>query len=143
MPFDGQITDFAPVAVPIVAPFDFDTATGDERLIELARWLDHDQRWRDHTLVWDYANVVGTTDEGCGTSGCALGLAKIVMPGFYTFGRGYFGSAMQAFGLSADDVWFLFNGGFFSEDNSLTHDNVAPGHVATAIRQFVYNRTGA
>lgn len=52
MPFDGS--SFPQVSVPTVAPFCFETATPDERLLELARMLENEQEWRNMRMEWDF-----------------------------------------------------------------------------------------
>ncbi len=138
MPFDPL--GFEDIQVPVVKPFDFETATPDERLLELARNLDREGEWRNHRLVWDFAVVRAHTQEGCGTAGCALGVAAIIFPRFKTLGLGYFSSAQEAFALNKTEVMELFNSGLPTKLGIL-HEDVTPGMVATAIREFVANRS--
>lgn len=134
MPFDGK--DFPLIAVPVVKPFDFDTASPDERLLELARWLEDEQAWRDKIIVWDYLYVEQPTTAHCGTAGCALGLASKVWPGFASF------EAYDVFDMAEADGQSVFFGlevhRFYGVD---LMSKVTPGMVATAIREFVAART--
>lgn len=141
MPFDGPITDYAPVVVPTVAPFDFGTATPDERLLELARMLEDEQAWRDTRMEWNFSSI-RLQSNICGTAGCAVGLAQIVWPKFLFNDHGNDRSEI-VFGLDLDNEWGQLFGNGLAMSLGLTLAAVTPGHVATAIRQFVATRQGA
>lgn len=148
MPFDGK--DFPLVTVPTVKPFDFDTATPDERLLELARLLENEQEWRDSRMAWDFNRTLDTAAASpCGTAGCAMGLAHLTWsnfcpasyrPGFFSIFDAeksackHFNITLVQYGRLFDERMALNNGGY---------QNVTPGMVATAIRQFVANRQSA
>jgi len=141
MPFDGK--DFPLVAVPTVKPFDFDTASPDERLLELARWLEDEQAWRDRLLSWDYYTVKSFCPEAeCGTAGCAVGLAETIWPQFLIIDPfDVENRVMTAFDLTVkqgDDLFFGTNLVGFGVE--FMHQ-VTPSMVATAIREFVAART--
>jgi len=136
MPFDSLTFD--DVSVPVAKPFDFDTATPDERLCELARLLENEQEWRD-MMIWDYG-VELQTGGICGTSGCAMGLARVTWSGYAAiFQRNIF-AEKEAFDLTSKQADFLFGGEAYGGKDS---DYITPGMVATAIRQFVANRQSA
>ena len=139
MPFDGK--DFPLVAVPTVKPFDFDTATPDERLLELARLLENEQEWRSSLIEWDYSeSLYRDPSAGCGTAGCALGLASIAWRGFGKLGSFELSRASHLarmhFAMTERDVDHIFIGGF----TRLEFEAVTPGMVAAAIREFVAKR---
>jgi len=146
MPFDGK--DFPLIAVPTVKPFDFDTATPDERLLELARLLENEQEWRDGRMVWDFWEIFDhwePQDGSCGTAGCAIGLASLSFPSFSTGIPEVEGSeprgdaARIRFDLTNDQMDALFAQGL-ANSVSLPMAEVQPIHVATAIREFVAKR---
>lgn len=148
MPFDGKLTDFIPV--PTVKPFDFDTATGDERLLELARWLDDDQAWRDKVMAWDFTTVLSEPKRRwgfsifpvCGTAGCALGLARMIWPQFDCDYRSRRDDGEIHFNITRDEWFDLFDEALAIRLGVKMFD-VTPGMVATAIREFVSKRSAA
>lgn len=146
MPFDG--TNFAPIAVP-TKPFDFVTATPDARLLELARWLDDEQAWRDRKISWNFMTVHNKDDSSpCGTAGCALGLAYAIWPEFADSkdarddSSTAFETAKELFDLNGEEACDLFDIGL-AIARKIKMRAVTPGMVATAIRQFVAKRSAS
>ena|ERR1700754_740217 len=143
MPFDGK--DFPLIAVPTVKPFDFDTATGDERLLELAKHLEDDQVWRNRLMVWDFSTVRASVSGECGTAGCAAGLASALWGRRKVFGRELVidnPKFLRVFGITEDESNSLF-GWELSRKRQIPMMDVTPGMVATAIKEFVANRQAA
>ena len=148
MPFDGR--DFPLIAVPTVAPFCFETATGERRMLELASWLENDERWNNRLIKWNFNEVSAPIELSCGTAGCAIGLASAIWPQWPELDREANGkasiysainSAADMFSISSEDAAHLF-GWELAEDLGLFRPkDVSPGMVATAIREFVANRS--
>lgn len=146
MPFDG--TTFPLIAVPTVAPFCFETATPDERLLELARWLEDEQAWRDSKMEWNFSTSEAHSSI-CGAAGCAVGLAMILWGP--SFRNGDFWEGTTAFDISDKQWWNLFGRGlaehlgFYGadENDESVYGLVTPGMVAAAIREFVAKRSAS
>jgi hypothetical protein len=132
-------------------PFVYEDATPEERLVELARLLEHEEEWRGWLLEWDYATELltkpacGSTiftlrkmlyPNECGTSGCALGLAVMKWPAFCHPFDDFASAAMQAFGFSDQQVDRLFYGEAFGHN----YAKVTPGMVALEIRKLLRRR---
>lgn len=142
MPFDGIGSRF--IEVPTITPFCFETATPDARLLELARWLEDEQAWRDSRMVWMYELVSMSLSGPCGTAGCAMGLASKLWPSFGKISNDDLSVAerlaMSAFSLSMREVCWLFEGDAYP---NTPLSEVTPGMVATAIREFVAARSAS
>jgi hypothetical protein len=122
------------VEVPTAKPFNFDTATGHERLAELARALDHEEEWRSK-IEWDY-NVV-EMETRCGTAGCAIGLARAL------WGSNPHATSFETFGIlerEASEIFYGYHRSYPADPldvDNCDFDAVTPGMVANAIRDVL------
>lgn len=130
MPYDSF--GFKDLEVPVSKPFDFDAATPDERLLELARLLENEQEWRDRLIGWNFEVILEGAKNSCGTAGCAVGLAETVWGDRFL-------NIYGAFDLCGSEAFDIFGCGL-ADGLGLEMSEVQPIHVATAIREFVAKR---
>lgn len=142
MPYDGDIKQFDRTLVPTARPFDFDAATPNERLLELAGWLERQDLWEGRLLEWDFTYPRAKIEHSCGTAGCAIGLADILWPqaGFEANSSRWNGAnIMDAFGLDEYELVSLFTSNF-ADERGLEMNEVTPAMVAAAIQDLVAKR---
>lgn len=132
MPFDS--TPWPEVIVPVKLPFNFETATPDDRMLEGVRILRHNEEWEGKIMLWNYSTVLDKTRaHPCGSVGCAMGLFHLL------WGDLFFRDAQikQALGLNDEQVHRIFYGGSLTYQEYTT---VRPHHVAAVMLEIVRKR---
>lgn len=138
MPFDGQ--NFEPIKP------DLSFATDDEGLLRLAALLESEQEWRDTKMIWHFPVTIekrALNESGCGTAGCALGLAHQVWREWRDKELGnfdIFDVACSVFGITSREAYSLFDVQVMAGLGYQKLSEVTPGDVARGIRRFVAQR---